>query len=73
MLRKPLLAQKVVCSEDGREALVDRTAPPTVKKSFDASATAPGGGEVLLKFATLALRLGLNTTIQLPRLCSCRW
>ena len=36
MLRTPLLAQKVVCSEDddddGREALIDRTAPPTVKK-----------------------------------------
>ena len=32
VLRKPLLAQKVVCSEeDGREALIDRTAPPTVK------------------------------------------
>ena len=35
VLRKPLLAQKVVCSEeedDGREALIDRTAPPTVKR-----------------------------------------
>ena len=26
-----------------------------LSESFDASATAPGGGEVLLKFATLAL------------------